>query len=94
MMITQLEGKVSSEKWDMLKAAFDKALQDIPSAIKYSYLAQDKTGADVWRVITVWHSREALQNYRQSVETPEGVLMFRAAETEPTLTISDIVIHS
>jgi quinol monooxygenase YgiN len=90
MIITQLEGKVSSEKLDMLKSIFNKALQDIPSAIKYSYLAQDKTDAGVWRVITVWHSREALQNYRQSVETPEGVLMFRAAGTEPTLTISEV----
>jgi quinol monooxygenase YgiN len=90
MRITQLEGKVSSEKWDMLKATFNKALQDVPSAIKHSYLVQDKTDSDVWRVITVWRSRDALQIYRQSVETPEGVLMFRAAGTEPALTISGV----
>jgi quinol monooxygenase YgiN len=91
MIITQLEGKVTSEKWDMLKATFDKALQHLPSAIKHSYLVQDKTDNDVWRVITVWHSREALQNYRQSVETPEGILMFRAVGVEPTLSIGDVI---
>ncbi len=94
MIITQLEGKVTSGKWNMLKASFDKALENMPSAIKHSYLVQDKTDSDVWRVITIWHSREALRNYRESVETPEGVLMFRAAGTEPTLTISEVHTQS
>lgn len=94
MIITQLEGKVTLEKRDILKATFDKALENMPSAIKHSYLAQDKTDTDVWRVITIWHSQEALKDYRESVETPEGVLMFRAAGTEPTLTISEVHTQS
>lgn len=94
MIITQLEGRVSPEKSDMLKAAFDKALNQLPSAIEQSYLVQDRTDNDVWRVITIWKSREALQSYRQSVETPEGIVMFREAGTEPALSISEVVRHT
>lgn len=91
MIITQLEGRVSSEKSEILKAAFDRSLKQLPSAIEQSYLVQDRTDHDVWRVITIWKSREALQGYRQSVETPEGIMMFREAGTEPTLSISEVV---
>ena len=94
MVITQLEAKVSPEKSDILKSAFDRSLQHLPSAIEQSYLVQDRTDHDVWRVITIWKSREALQSYRESVETPEGILMFRAAGAEPALTISDVVMRT
>ena len=94
MIVTQLEGRVSPEKTDILTTAFDKALKDLPSALEYSYLVQDSTDKEIWRVITVWKSREALLSYRESIDTPEGILMFRAAGTEPTLTISEVVRHT
>jgi len=40
----------------------------------------------------VWR-REALDEYRRSVETPGGVLRFRAAGAEPTLSIFDVAVH-
>jgi quinol monooxygenase YgiN len=94
MVITQLEARVAPEKTNILKAAFDRGVQHMPSAIEQSYLVQDRTDQEIWRVITVWKSREALQGYRQSVETPEGVLMFQEAGAEPALTISDVIGHS
>lgn len=48
------------------------------------------TDGDVWRVVTVWRTSEDLDGYRASVETPEGVRMFRAAGAEPTLTIFEV----
>lgn len=94
MIVTQLEAKVEPENSDILKASFDKALQDLPSAIEHSYLVQDKTDSDIWRVITVWKSREALQEYRQSVDTPDGIVMFRQAGAEPSLSMSQVVSHT
>lgn len=94
MIVTQLEAKVSPKNSDLLKSAFGKALQNLPSEIEKSYLVQDRNDNDVWRVITIWKSQDALQSYRQSVETPEGVLMFREVGAEPTLTISDVVRHT
>ena len=37
---------------------------------------------------------EALETMRQSGQTPRGVLMFRAAEAEPTLSISNVATHA
>jgi hypothetical protein len=34
MVVTQLEAKVSPEKSDILKSAFDRSLQHLPSAIE------------------------------------------------------------
>ena len=94
MIITQLEARVSPEKLNALQAAFDRGVQHLPAAIEQSFLVQDRTDQDVWRVITIWKSQEALQGYRQSVETPEGIVMFREVGAEPTLTISEVVRHS
>lgn len=95
MLLTQLEGRVAPDRWDTLKQAFDTvAQQQLPTAIYQSYLVQDASDAEIWRIVTVWHSREALQVYRDSVETPDGVLMFRAAGTEPTLLISAVIRHA
>ena len=94
MIFTQLEAKVSPDKTQILKTAFEKALEQLPPAIEQSYLVQDKTDNDVWRVITIWKSQEALQSYRQTVETPEGILMFREAGAEPTLSMSNVIHHT
>ena len=93
MVLTQLDGKVAPEHWDRLKQAFEAAKQPLPAEIYQSYLVQDANEQERWRVVTIWHSQEALRRYRNSIETPEGVLMFRAVGTEPTLTIFDVIEH-
>ena len=52
-------------------------------------LLRDARDATRWRVQTLWESREALDAMR-SAGTPAGVLMFRAADAEPTLSIFDV----
>ncbi len=91
MILTQLEAKVSPEQWDALKQAFHEAGQQLPSAIERSYLIQDEAERETWRILTFWQSRQALQDYRASVETPGGVLMFRAAGAEPSLSICEVI---
>jgi quinol monooxygenase YgiN len=94
MVLTQLEGKVRPEHWATLKRAFAEGSLPLPSAISQSYLIQDESERDVWRIVTIWQSRQALQDYRASVETPGGVLMFRAVGAEPTLCISQVISHA
>ncbi|MCZ7547451.1 MAG: antibiotic biosynthesis monooxygenase [Anaerolineae bacterium] len=94
MILTQLEGRVAPEQWDALKQAFSEGTQQLPSAIYQTYLIQDEDDSEVWRILTIWHSREALQAYRASVETPGGILMFQAAGAEPTLSIYNVIDHA
>lgn len=44
-----------------------------------------------WRIETLWQSRAVLDAMRQNTSTPAGVLMFRAAGAEPTLTIFEVI---
>jgi hypothetical protein len=100
MVITILEGHVAPEKWDTLESTYREAekawregSEPLSPDIVQTLLAQHATERTLWRIMTHWRSRAGLEAYRQSVETPAGVLMFRAAGTEPTLSIFDVHIH-
>jgi quinol monooxygenase YgiN len=94
MIITQLEGRIAPEQWEAMKQTYHDSIQKLPSVIYETYLMQDGTDREIWRIITVWRSREALQEYRASVATPEGILMFRAVGTEPTMSFFEVVDHA
>ena len=87
-IITILEAEVSEEKWDTLRNAYRdvKAKQLAPMPLQ-SFLLQMKENQKFWRIIAVWESMEVLQKMRSSGETPAGILMFREAGAEPTLSI-------
>lgn len=92
MLVTMLEAEVEEERHPVLVAHFSDDSQPLPPPIVESYLVR---GVDnnTWRIITVWRSREEVEDYRASVETPGGVLMFRAAGAEPSLTVWEVAAH-
>jgi hypothetical protein len=53
---------------------------------------QDTGDPTRWRGISIWRSRSALEEYRRSVPTPKGILMFREVGAEPVLSIFDVVV--
>jgi quinol monooxygenase YgiN len=94
MVMTILEAAVDRENWQNLKDTFGKEVQKLDPGLVQTYLVQAKKDENIWRIITIWESQEALDRMRQSGETPRGVLMFRSAEAEPTLTIFNILAQS
>ncbi len=74
MIMTVLEAHVAQENWAGLVAAFESGNDNLPKQMVQTMLLQDTADPTLWRGISIWHSREALQEYRQSVETPGGVL--------------------
>ncbi len=93
MVMTILEGHVTKENWPAIEQAFQQAAEVEEPGLVRSYLIHDFKEPELWRILTIWSSREALDAMRKSQETPKGVLMFRSAGTEPILTISDIVMQ-
>ena len=93
MVMTILEAHVPPEKWASLEQAYKAGADPLPPPIRQTFLVQISADPTVWRIITLWRSPEALEEYRLSVETPAGVLMFRAVDAEPTLSIFDIRIQ-
>lgn len=94
MLMTVLESQVASDKWAVLQQAFEDAGRNLPKQIEQSYLNQAESDPTIWQITTVWRSREDLEEYRKSVKVPGGVLMFRAAGAEPTLSIFNIRVQS
>jgi len=93
MVVTMLEARVAEERAAGLIEAFGGTGAALPSFIVESFLVQ-AAGSDLWRIVTVWASQDDLDAYQASVETPEGVRMFRSAGAEPTLTVFDVAAHA
>ncbi len=90
MVMTILEGHVARENWPALERAYKEAAEFAEPGLVRSYLIHAIKDSEAWRILTIWSSREALDEMRKSKETPRGVLIFRQAGAEPSLTIYDI----
>ena len=94
MVITILEARVEPDKAPMLEAAYRQGIEQLDEGITQTFLLRDFKDSHIWRIITVWQSRDALEQMRRSGETPRGVVMFRAADAEPTLSVFDVMAHA
>jgi quinol monooxygenase YgiN len=94
MVITILEAQVAPDKAAILEAAYKQAIERLDAGMRETFLIRDSKDSSVWRILTVWESRDALEAMRQSGQTPRGVLMFRAADVEPKLSVFDVVAYA
>ena len=91
MVITILEAHVEPDMASALLAAYQNGLSHLPPQMLQTFLMRSAADKNLWRILSVWKSREALQEMRTSGSTPEGVLMFRAAGADdPKLSIFDV----
>jgi hypothetical protein len=90
-VLTVLEAHIPPERQDDLKAAYHEAVVDSPPpGLVRSMLVQDINDRMLWRIETLWESREALAAMR-GTGTPRGVLIFRAAGAEPVLAVLEVI---
>ncbi len=94
MIMTVLEARVDASKSETLEKAFKEAITEIDPGIVQTFLVHSLADTTLWRIITVWSSREALNAMRQSGQTPRGVLIFRAAQAEATLSVYNVAAHA
>jgi quinol monooxygenase YgiN len=89
MVVTMVEGHVDQDREGDLLAAFSAAGESLPSAIVESFLLKAED-SNAWRIVSVWRSREELDSYRASVETPGAIRIFRSVGVEPFVKVFDI----
>lgn len=94
MVMTILEAHVEPAKSSGLEKEFTEATKKLDEGITQTLLVKSLSDPTLWRILTIWSSREALNAMRSSGETPRGVLLFRAAGAEPALSIFDVRAHS
>jgi hypothetical protein len=90
MIITILTGEVSADKVRELQKKYEQILSNKPSSISQTYLIRDTKNRTVCRIITVWKSREVLEEMRTQ-GTPAGVLLFRNVGVEPSLSVHEVI---
>jgi hypothetical protein len=90
MVITILEAHVGTENWAAFQDDYKKRTAQLPPQMIQTFLLQDTADQTLWRIISVWKSREALDEMRNSGETPTGVLMFRDVGAEPKFSLFNV----
>jgi hypothetical protein len=93
MVLTVLEAQVAAEKAALLEEAYNQGIKHLDAGITQTFLLRSSKDPGVWRIVTLWQSREVLDAMRQTGETPRGVLMFQAADAVPALSVFDVVAH-
>ena len=68
---------------------------DLPPFILSTTLARE-ADSDRWRVVTIWSSQDALNQYLASVDTPGALAAFQAAGAEAEVSVwqADRVVFS
>ena len=90
VFMTVVEASVPAERWADLEQNFARIGAAMPAALSQTFLTQDSADPTHWRLLGVWPSRAAFDEYRASVATPAGVLIFREIGAEPTLRAFEI----
>jgi hypothetical protein len=94
MVMTILEAPVLPQNVTLLKSAYAAAIQHLETGIVETFLVSDAKNPALWRIMTVWKDRQALDAMRGSGQTPRGVLIFREAAAEPSLSVLDVAAHA
>ena len=94
MVTTVLQAVVPEDMWSVLEEVYRKETPDLPPEIVQTSLLQSAKDRTIWQIVTVWKSREALDEMRSSGEVPAGIRMFRMAGADPVLTIFDVLVSA
>ncbi len=93
MVMTILEAHVDPSQWATLEKEYKEGIKELESQIARTFLLHSLADPSLWQIATVWRSREALDEMRKA-GTPRGVVMFRKAGAEPSLSIFDVAANA
>jgi hypothetical protein len=66
MILTILEASVAAEQWSTLQQAYQKGIAHLPAQMVQTFLVQQTKDPTTWQILSLWHSREAVDEYRQA----------------------------
>ncbi len=90
-VITVVEGKIPKTRTlDFLSMYASVKEQVKPPGWKRSMLLQDTEERDLFRISTLWESREALEQMRKNSKVPFAVQIFRTHGAEPSTRIFEV----
>jgi quinol monooxygenase YgiN len=91
MVLVTMEAQVAPEQEKALMRAYAHVMRHRPAAILQSMLTQDCLEPTIWRIYTVWESREALEAHYRENERMPSAYVFHLAGLIPIGASSDII---
>ena len=86
MFVTIVEAVVEADREVDLRSAWEeKTALTLPAGLIESSLLRSKD--EIWRIVTVWESQEAVMAMRASGEPPAALTMFERAGAEPSVSM-------
>lgn len=89
-IMTTVEAHVPAEQWAALTERAAQMQAQRPPQILQSYLVQSTTDPTLWRMIGVWASQQAFDEYRTSVPVPGAAQLFLSVGAQPALMIFEV----
>jgi heme-degrading monooxygenase HmoA len=89
--MTVVEGKIPKTRTQDFLSMYASAKDQVkPPGWKRSMLLQDTDKKDLFRISTLWESREALEQMRKNSKVPLAVQIFRIHGAEPSVRIFEV----
>ena len=86
--------KVPISKAKEFETAYESLKQDaLTQGLIRSSLLRKSDDREIYRIETVWESREALEKMRSVTQTPKAIELFQKVKASPRLEIYDIVYN-
>ena len=87
MLVSILEGRITSEKWDIFEQAYRNGIKKIPTELIHNIVIQDVNDPLLWRIISLWRSPEDFERLKDNTVLPSCRKMFRKVGVEPTVRV-------
>ena len=85
MFVTIVEGTVDAAREADLRSAWENKPTALPAGFIESSLLRGEER--IWRIVTVWESKEAVMAMRASGEPPAALVMFERAGARPSVSM-------
>ena len=69
--------------------AYRAVTTQLPHMVLHTSLARGE--GNEWSIVTLWRSRDQLEEYRRSVPTPAAIKIFQDAGAQPTVAVLEVV---
>ena len=92
-VMTMVSARIAPDRSPDLVGAFSQAVRaGLPGQRRQTSLLRGE--GDLWRIVTVWRSREDLDAYLASVEEPFARRLLREAGGDPEVDVFELVVDS
>jgi quinol monooxygenase YgiN len=93
MIVTILEGHVPSNRWNDFENSYREIIKHLPVQLKETFLIQDEHDPTLWRVISVWKSREDYDVIKFDPLYHSCSELYRSVGVESTRRTFNVVAH-